>query len=84
MIIFADTQTINQASKQILNSKTEALSYPLWIVGERANNLTKLSSKTKELVSYWSDLFNFYMFQNVGYSKLFETPISNIDLYEVL
>ena len=37
MIIFADTQTINQASKQILNLITEAHSYPLWIVGERAN-----------------------------------------------
>ena len=48
------------------------------------NNLTKLSSKAKELVSYWSDIFKFYMFQNVGYSKFFETPISNIDLYEVL
>ena len=48
------------------------------------NNLTKISSKAKELVSYGSDIFKFYMFQNVGYSKLFETPISNIDLYEVL
>ena len=37
MIIFADKQTHNQSSKQILNSKTEAHSYPLWIVGERAN-----------------------------------------------
>ena len=33
MIIFADKHTI----KQILNSKTEAHSNPLWIVGERAN-----------------------------------------------
>ena len=38
MIIFADRQTINQASKQILNLITEAHSYPLWIVRERANN----------------------------------------------
>ena len=34
MRIFADKKTI----KQILNSKTEAHSYPLWTVGERANN----------------------------------------------
>ena len=33
MIIFAH----RQSSTQILNSKTEAHSYPLWIVGERAN-----------------------------------------------
>ena len=33
MRIFADKKTI----KQILNSKTEAHSYPLCIVGERAN-----------------------------------------------
>ena len=33
MIIFADRHTI----KHILNSKTEAHSDPLWIVGERAN-----------------------------------------------
>jgi len=33
MRIFADKKTI----KQILNSKTEAHSYPLWTVGERAN-----------------------------------------------
>ena len=31
--IFADTQTDNQ----VINSKTEAHSNPLWIVGERAN-----------------------------------------------
>ena len=31
MIIFADTQS----SRQILNSKTEAHSYPLWIVDGR-------------------------------------------------
>ena len=37
MIIFADTHTI----KQILNSKTEAHSYPLWTVGERANIIHK-------------------------------------------
>ena len=37
MIIFADKQTHNQSSKQILNLITEAHSYPLWIVGERAN-----------------------------------------------
>ena len=29
-------------------------------------------------------VLKFYMFQNVGYSKFFEIPISNIDLYEVL
>ena len=34
MIIFADRQAHNQADT---NSKTEAHSYPLWIVGERAN-----------------------------------------------
>ena len=33
MIIFADKQTHNQ----VINSKTEAHSNPLWIVGERAN-----------------------------------------------
>ena len=37
MIIFAHRQTHNQADRQILNSKTEAHSYPLWTVGERAN-----------------------------------------------
>ena len=37
MIIFADRQAHNQADT---NSKTEAHSYPLWIVGERANSLT--------------------------------------------
>ena len=37
MIIFADRQTDNQVNKQSLNSKTEAHSNPLWIVGERAN-----------------------------------------------
>ena len=35
MIIFADKQTIKQTDT---NSKTEAHSNPLWIVGERANN----------------------------------------------
>ena len=43
MIIFADRQTIKQTHT---NSKTEAHSYPLWIVGERANitiNNTKYS-----------------------------------------
>ena len=34
MIIFADRHTIKQTHT---NSKTEAHSYPLWIVGERAN-----------------------------------------------
>ena len=34
MIIFGDMQS----STQILNSETEAHSYPLLIVGERANN----------------------------------------------
>ena len=38
MIIFAHRQTHNQADRQILNSKTEAHSYPLWTVGERANS----------------------------------------------
>ena len=33
MRIFAYTQTHNQ----VINSKTEAHSNPLWIVGERAN-----------------------------------------------
>ena len=36
MIIFAYKQTHNQADT---NSKTEAHSNPLWIVGERANNI---------------------------------------------
>ena len=35
MRIFADKKTI----KQILNSKTEAHSYPLWTVGERAKKV---------------------------------------------
>jgi len=35
MIIFAYKQTHNQTDT---NSKTEVHSYPLWIVGERANN----------------------------------------------
>ena len=30
-------QADRQSSRQILNSKTEAHSNPLWIVGERAN-----------------------------------------------
>ena len=34
MRIFADKQTIKQTDT---NSKTEPHSYPLWIVGERAN-----------------------------------------------
>ena len=34
MIIFADRQSNRQTDT---NSKTEAHSYPLWIVGERAN-----------------------------------------------
>ena len=34
MIIFAHKQTIKHTDT---NSKTEAHSYPLWIVGERAN-----------------------------------------------
>ena len=34
MIIFAYKQTIKQTDT---NSKTEAHSYPLWTVGERAN-----------------------------------------------
>ena len=38
MIIFADRQTIKQTDT---NSKTEAHSYPLWIVGERANSSVK-------------------------------------------
>ena len=37
MRIFADRQTCNQADT---NSKTEAHSNPLWIVGERANWIT--------------------------------------------
>jgi len=35
MIIFAD----KQADNQVINSKTEAHSNPLWIVGERANSV---------------------------------------------
>ena len=35
MRIFADKQTIKQTDT---NSKTEPHSYPLWILGERANN----------------------------------------------
>ena len=34
-------QTSRQTIKQILNSKTEAHSNPLWIVGERANILLR-------------------------------------------
>ena len=37
MRIFADKQTIKQTDT---NSKTEPHSYPLWIVGERANILS--------------------------------------------
>ena len=54
MIIFADTQTINQANKQILNSKTGAHSYPLWIVGERAN-----IEKIADIESYLSSWYIF-------------------------
>ena len=46
MIIFADKQTHNQSSKQILNLITEAHSYPLWIVGERANYIIKAHLQT--------------------------------------
>ena len=38
-------QTDNQTDT---NSKTEAHSYPLWIVGERANYLTSKTQNTKQ------------------------------------
>ena len=48
MIIFADKQTIKQTDT---NSKTEAHSNPLWIVGERANCSDIFSTRKFGIVS---------------------------------
>ena len=41
MIKFADMHAI----KHTLNSKTEAHSYPLWTVGERANKINRIQTQ---------------------------------------
>ena len=57
MIIFADKQTHNQ----VINSKTEAHSNPLWIVGERANYHKFLSSR-KYVVTAFTTEQTIYLF----------------------
>ena len=55
LIIFADMHAIKQTKS---NSKTEAHSYPLWIVDERANTSSSWHSKTifLALAEGWSVL----------------------------
>ena len=62
MIIFADMHAI----KHTLNSKTEAHSYPLWTVGERANivksSLTNKCRYTRTLHKWEQEMYTLYCY----------------------